>query len=265
MLMQISRRAYGVSWIVVGGTAVASVIGLLYPDHLYPTAELRQSYLTNDVINLIIGLSIILIAIWLAWRGRLLGLLLWPGAMLYGLYNYIAYVVGLPFGWSTLLYLVIVLGSGLAIFDVLKSIDVQPVAARLADAVPVKTSGWILLLFGLLFFLRAVSMVADAVVARTGLPVSEQGVVIADILISPLWMAGGMLLLRRKPWGYVGGLGLLFAASMLFIGLIGLLLLQPFFTEAAFALTDVLVVAAMGLICFVPFALFARGVAKSEM
>ncbi len=261
--MQIFRRAYGLSWIVVGVTAVASAIGLLYPAHLYPTAELRQSYLTNDVINLLIGLPIILIAVWLARRGRLLGLLLWPGALLYGLYNYIAYVFGLPFGWSTLVYLVIVLGSGLAIFDVLKSVDVQSVAGQLADAVPVKTSGWILLLFGLLFFLRAVSMIVDAFVARTGLPASEQGVVIADVLISPLWVAGGSLLLRRKPWGYMSGLGLLFAVSMLFIGLIGLLLLQPVFSEVAFALTDVLVVTAMGFICFIPFALFGRSVVKS--
>lgn len=262
MQLQISTRAYGLSWIVVGVTAVASILGLLYPTQLYPTAELRQSYLTNDVINLIIGLPIILIAMWLARRDRLLGLLLWPGALLYGLYNYIAYVFGIPFGWSMVMHLAIVVGSGLAIFAILKNIDIQSVAARLADAVPVKTSGWILLLFGLLFFLRAVSMVANALVARTALPASEQGVVIADILISPLWMAGGALLLRRKPWGYVSGLGLLFAASMLFIGLIALLLLQPIFTEAAFALTDVLVVTAMGFICFIPFALFARGVAK---
>ena len=63
--------------------------------------------------------------------------------------------------------------------------------------------------------------------------------------------------------GYVGGTGLLFQASMLFIGLIAVLILQPFFSDAPFLPVDVLVVFLMGLICFIPFALFVRGVIRS--
>jgi hypothetical protein len=59
-------------------------------------------------------------------------------------------------------------------------------------------------------------------------------------------------------------LGLLFQASMLFIGLIAFLLIQPVLTDAPFSLTDVLVVAVMGLVCFVPFGLFVRGVTASS-
>ena len=73
---------------------------------------------------------------------------------------------------------------------------------------------------------------------------------------------GGVLLLRRRPLGYVGGLGLLFAASMLFVGLIIFLLLQPVLTAVPFTPIDVIVVAVMGLVCFIPFGLFARGVAS---
>ena len=77
--------------------------------------------------------------------------------------------------------------------------------------------------------------------------------------MSPSWIIGGVLLWRRKALGYVVGLGLLFQASMLFIGLITLFLLQPLISGNRFRPNDVLVVFAMGLICFVPFALFARG------
>jgi hypothetical protein len=51
---------------------------------------------------------------------------------------------------------------------------------------------------------------------------------------------------------------------MLFIGLIMLLLLQPALTDAPFVLTDVITVSVMGLICFIPFGLFVRGVFSSE-
>jgi hypothetical protein len=74
---------------------------------------------------------------------------------------------------------------------------------------------------------------------------------------------GGALLWRRQALGYVAGAGLLFQASMLFIGLIVFLLLQPALTGAPFALADVVVIAIFGLVCFVPFALFTRGLVKA--
>lgn len=59
---------------------------------------------------------------------------------------------------------------------------------------------------------------------------------------------------------FVSGLGLLFSASILFIGLIGFLLLQPLMTDAPFARIDVIVVFFMGFICFIPFYLYLRTV-----
>ena len=68
----------------------------------------------------------------------------------------------------------------------------------------------------------------------------------------------------RKPLGYAAGLGLLFQACMLFIGLIAFLMLQPLMTTAEFDLASVLVVAGMSLVAIVPFVLYLRGVMKSE-
>ena len=56
---------------------------------------------------------------------------------------------------------------------------------------------------------------------------------------------------------------MLFQASMLFVGLIVFLLLQPVLTDAPFAVADVAVVFVMGLVCFVPFVLFTRGLVRS--
>ena len=107
-------------------------------------------------------------------------------------------------------------------------------------------------------------MLTEASTSGTALAVSEIGVLIADIVLSAFMIVGGALLLRRMPLGYTSGLGLLFAASMLFIGLIMVLLLQPVLTDALFVLTDVIVVFVMGLVCFIPFGLFVRGVLSTE-
>ena len=61
-------------------------------------------------------------------------------------------------------------------------------------------------------------------------------------------IAGGMLLWRRKALGFVAGTGLLFQTSMLFVGLIAILILQPMLTGVDFSLIDVLVVTIMGMV-----------------
>ena len=258
------KRSYALSLIVATVTAVASIIGLVYQTAVYPTEELRLAYVINDALNLIIGLPILLGSMWLAWRERMIGLLLWPGGLLYGLYNYTAYIFGMPLRWNVVIYLIIVLLSAYAIIELIKNMDKHAIQAQIADAVPTKTTGWLLIVFGILFIARAIATMVGAGINQTAIPTAEFGTLIADMLLSLFWVAGGVWLLRHRPLGYVSGLGLLFAICMLFVGLILLLLLQPVITAVPFVLMDVLVVAVMGLIFFIPFGLFVRGVVKKE-
>ncbi|MEN8204186.1 MAG: hypothetical protein ABFS28_16430 [Bacteroidota bacterium] len=70
---------YALSLVVAILMAAASVAGLSYQKTLYPTDELVRAFLPNDVVVLLIGLPILLVSMWLTWRGRLIGLLFWPG------------------------------------------------------------------------------------------------------------------------------------------------------------------------------------------
>jgi hypothetical protein len=255
--------SYVLSMIIAILMTIASLGGLLFPAIIYPTDELVQSFMANDVVNLFIGVLILLVSMWLTRRDKLVGLLLWPGALFYVLYNYIGYLLGTPFSLFTFGYLALVLLSAYAVFALLKSIDGDSVQKKLSGGVPTKTAGWILAVFGVLFSLRAIATIAGAGISQTMLPMSEIGVLVADLVISIIWVTGGAMLLRRMPLGYVSGLGLLFVGSMLFIGLIMFLVLQPVLTGAAFSLVDVTVVFGMGLVCFIPFALFVRGVTSS--
>jgi len=85
---------------------------------------------------------------------------------------------------------------------------------------------------------------------------------IADLIITPAWVMGGIWLWRHRALGYVTGAGLLFSASMLFIGLLVFFVLQPFLTATPFPLADFVVIFVMGLVCFIPFVLFVRGAAS---
>jgi hypothetical protein len=76
----------------------SSIGGVLYQRAIYPADELLQSFVPNDIFNLVVGLPILLGSMWLARRGVLIGLLSWPAGLFYVLYISIPYVIGVPFG-----------------------------------------------------------------------------------------------------------------------------------------------------------------------
>lgn len=251
---------YASTFLIAILMTTVSVAGLLYRTTLYPTEELCRAFVSNDVVNLFVGLPILLGSMWLTWRGKLVGLLCWSGALFYVLYNYIVYAFALSPNWAFLFYLALVTLSTYLLISLVASIDGKVVHQQLTGAVPERLAGGILVSLGLLFFLRAIGVIVNALANGTLMTETELATNISDFFVTPAWVIGGILLWRRKELGYVAGLGLLFQASILFIALIIFLLLQPFLTAAPFAIADVIIIFVMGLICFIPFVLFARGV-----
>ncbi|MBI5954592.1 MAG: hypothetical protein HY865_23290 [Chloroflexi bacterium] len=248
------RTAYRLSIFVALLLALTSLTGLLAPFFVYPTADLRRAFLANDVVNLFIGLPVLLISLWLARRGQLIGLLFLPGALLYVTYNSIAYAVAMPLTLSFWLNLAPVVLSAYAILRLLSSVDAPAVSERLKSKVAERFCGGALIGFGILIIALAVSELSSTDGSR-----AELSVRIADLLTAPFWVIGGILLWRKHPLGYASGAGLLFQASMLFVGLLVFFILQPFVSGVPFPLADFVMILLMGLVCFVPFGMFARG------
>jgi hypothetical protein len=82
-------------------------------------------------------------------------------------------------------------------------------------------------------------------------------------VVAPAWLVGGWLLWQRKALGYVAGAGLLLLGSKLFVGAIFALAFPAFYTASPVDVTAIVFILVTGLICFVPFALFAHGIVKS--
>ena len=254
------KLTYSVSIIIAILITGSSITGLLYPDQIYPSEDLVLAFLPNDIINLVVGLPILLVSIWLTSRGKLLGLLFWPGALFYVLYNYLIYVLAMPINMVSLVTLILVTLSAYALIDMFARLDRKAIREALSGTVPERLAGGVLMGLGSLFMLRVVVIFIGAIINQTQLPETEMALNISDFLMSPASIIGGLLLWQHKEMGYVFGLGLLFQQSMLFIGLIAILVIQPFMLDIPFAVSDVIVVFLMGLICFIPFFLYARGV-----
>ena len=236
----------------------ASLGGILYSHTLYPADDLRRMFFPNDVVNLCIGLPFLLVSLLLVWRNRLIGLLALCGALLFVLYNYLVYVFAMPFSIPFQLHLALVLLSTCALVILVSRIDASTVRQRLAGAVPEKVAGSVLTGLGALFLLRAFGMLMRGITHQIPIARTDFAVDITDLLITPLWIVGGVLLILRRAFGYVAAVGLFFQASMLFIALAVFLPLQSLLTGSPFRLTDAVVILVMGSVCFVPLVLFMR-------
>jgi hypothetical protein len=257
--------AYVLSSAIVLVMAATAAASLLFRTTVYPTDALILSYLPVDVFHLVLGLPILLGSMWLARRGKLAGLLCWPGALLYVLYSYITNLAGVPFGVLFLPYLSLVVLSAYTTIGLVTSIDGEVVRQRLTGAVPAKLGGGVLAGVTTLFLVINVTNVVAAL--RGQAPAGDMiPVWIADFtVVIPTSLAGGILLWRRRALGYVAAAGLLLQYDLLFAGLIPVMAFPAFYTAAPVDVTGILFILVMAVICFVPLAFFGRGIGKSSL
>jgi hypothetical protein len=258
-------QAYASSLTIALLAAISSLAGLSYGTTLYPTEEMRLLNVPTDLFTLLVALPLLLGSMWLAWRGKLLGLLCWPGVLLYMLYIYVAYAIGVPFNVLFLAYVLLVALSAYTTIGFVASIDAAAVRQRLAGAVPERLAGGILASLAILFTLMNVADILAALTSPAPDHLLQFPVWIADFaVLAPAWLLGGLLLWKRRALGYLSGAGLLLVGSMLFAGVILALAFPALYTGSALDLTGMVFVLVMGLICFVPFGLYARGIVNSE-
>jgi hypothetical protein len=255
-----------VSSLIIAILAVmASVAGLLNGKTLYPNEEMYVLKVPTDLFTLCVGVPILLGAMWLARRGALIGLLCWPGVLLYMLYIYVSYAIGVPFNAVLLLYVPLVALSAYTIIGLVVSIDSTAVHHQLVGSVPSRAVGLILAVLAVLFSLMNLSQIITALSGPAPDQPLELPVWFADcVVVAPTWLIGGWLLWRDKALGFVAGAGLLLLGSFLFVGAIFVLAFPTFYDGSPLDVAGIIFMLVAGMICFGPFAMFARGIGKSR-
>ncbi|GIV73955.1 hypothetical protein [Caldilinea sp.] len=177
--------------------------GLYYWDTVSSAAQMQA----NDLVTLVLGLPLLAISFWLTQRGSLRGRLLLAGTLGFILYTYITMTFGAHYNALFLVYVALFSLSLFVFVLVMISFDLETLPAHFSAKLP---RGWIA---GLLFFAAAFLTLAwlgriAAAFAPGAVPALENTtsmfIQAMDLgLIVPVCILAGVLLLRRRPWGYL--------------------------------------------------------------
>jgi hypothetical protein len=187
--------------------AVQALLGLLASGAYRDVAWIKATWFGNDLVTLLIAVPLLLGAMWFASRGSTRARLLWLGVLGYAVYNYTYYVLGAALNVFFVIYVLTFVVSVASLIIGLAGTDAPSVAGSFSAKTPARAIGgyYVFVATGL----SAVWLGAWAAYVFAGRPTpveTEAFHLVAALdmtLMVPALVTGGVLLWRRRPWGYV--------------------------------------------------------------
>jgi hypothetical protein len=178
--------------------------GLYYYDTVSTTAQMQG----NDLITLVVGLPLLLVSMWLAFRGSLRGRLLLTGTLGFFLYTYMSMSMLTAYNALFLVYVALFGLSLYAFILCMLTFDLADLPRHFDAGLP---RGWIAaVLFAvgaflaLAWFGRVIPELMNPQVPAALENTTTRVIQAMDlVLIAPLAILAGVLLLRRSAWGYL--------------------------------------------------------------
>jgi len=186
-----------------GQTDLINGHGLYYYDTVSTVAQMQA----NDLIALIIGLPLLAISAWMAFRGSLRGRLLLTGTLGFFLYTYMSMSILTAYNALFLVYVALFTLSLYAFILCMLSFDLADLPRHFSPRLP---RGWIagvLFAVGGFLSLAWIGKIVPPLLQNGTPPLDNTTTLVIQAmdltLIAPLAILSGILLLRRSAWGYL--------------------------------------------------------------
>ena len=187
--------------------AAQALSGLLRETAYRDVDWIRATWFGNDWVTLAVAVPLLIVGLVWSDAGSLRGLLLWLGLVGYALYNYSFYLFGASLNAFFPIYVVAVVLAGAILILALSRLDGRRVADAIDSTTPVPLIASALLFIGI--GLASVWLATWAAYVFAGRPTPVEPDVFRLIaaldlcLMAPAFTAGGVLIWKRKPFGYV--------------------------------------------------------------
>jgi hypothetical protein len=187
--------------------AAQALLGVLASGAYRDVVWIKATWFGNDLVTLFIAVPLLLGAMRFASGGSTRARLVWLGVLGYAVYNYTYYVLGAALNVFFAIYVLTFVVSAASLIIGLTGTDAVAVGGSFSAKTPVRVIGGYYV-----FVATGLSAVwlgtwAAYVFAGRPTPVQTQAfhlVAALDMtLMVPALVTGGVLLWRRRPWGYV--------------------------------------------------------------
>ncbi len=229
----------------------------------WDTVSMAAQMKANDLVTLALALPALLASFVAALRGSFRGRLVLAGMLGFILYTYVTMSFGAQFNPFFPVYVALFGLSLYALVLTLMSFDLSSLPGRFSDRLPRRA------ISAFLFFIAAFLVLAwsgriAAAYSPGGIPLLENAtsmfIQAMDLsLVAPLCVVAGVLLLRRRPWGFLlASVGLVkFTALGIAVSLMALNMLRA---GVAVSLPELLVFPSLSLAGVAMTALLLRSV-----
>ena len=164
--------------------------------------------IAQDIVTMVLGIPLLLIALYSYRRDSLKGRLLLTGTIGYFLYTYASYCFVWMYNSFFLIYVALMSASFFAFVLTMMSFDIENLRACFKEELPVKRLGGFSILFGVMIALMWIGKIVPALLQGT-LPagLDHYPTLIIQALdlgfIVPAAILSGILLMKKRPFGYL--------------------------------------------------------------
>lgn len=173
----------------------------------YDTVSTAAQMQANDLVTLVVGLPLLIIAFGLATRGSLRGQLLLTGTLGFFLYTYTSMTFGTAYNSLFLLYVALWSLSLCACIVSIQTIDVAALPQHFSPRLPRRSIATLLFAAGGFLLFAWLGRIVPSLLRGETPPLENTTTLFIQALdlgvIVPLSFLSAVLLLRRNAWGYL--------------------------------------------------------------
>lgn len=191
-------------------TSLHGEVVTLYGRGLYQndSVSVAAQAIGQDIVTLLLAIPLLLVSLYLARKGHMMGRLLLAGTLGYFLYTYTSYTFYSQYHSLFLLDVALMSMSFFAFTLSMMSFDMAALPACFSDKLPVKTIGGLLIFIASALGLLWLKMIITPLIYHT-VPMELEHYTTLTIqamdlgLVIPVSILSGILLIKQNPFGYL--------------------------------------------------------------
>ncbi|MEH7156858.1 hypothetical protein [Neobacillus drentensis] len=212
---------------IFGETISIYGVGLYKHDSVSMAAQA----IAQDYVTLCLGVPLLILSLFLSRKGRLKGHLLLTGTLGYFLYTYASYSFLSMYNSLFLVYVILMSASFFAFTLAMMSFEIPKLPLVFKEKLPVKLIGGFLLFASFVFGMMWLGKIVKPLMNHTPVVGIEHYTTLViqalDLgFVVPIGIVSGILLIKRRPFGYLLGPVIIIKDITLLTALTAMVLLQ---------------------------------------